>query len=339
VSARTPDAMLTTILDADYDRCRFIGGSNAAAIMDLGAYGNTPLTTYLAKIGEGEEEIDERQRLFLVRRKRWEPVIVEMLKEEFDAEIVSMNQRYVDASLGFLAAEIDFEWRDGDGFLQNGEIKTVSPFAYGERFGWGEPGTSDIPVHYACQNMHGLGVTRRRVCINAVMVGLDTMTFYPVYRDDATIETMREHMVWFWHHNVLQRVPPEPMNLDDSMKLALRLRGRPVEINEGIADRLEQLREIRASRKHLEDDETAIKFEVLEFIRKAWMFQPLEDDETAALLKDNAVLMRNGQKVATFNLQSTRRIDVDRLRTEQPMIAAEFTKTTDSRVLRISKSL
>jgi predicted phage-related endonuclease len=317
--------------DADYDRRRFIGGSNAAAIMGVGAYGNTALTCYLAKIGEGEEEMDARQRLFLERRKRWEGPIVEMLREEFGGNIVAINQRYQDPAHDFIAAEIDFEWADENGEIQNGEIKTCSPFAFGERQGWGEEGTADIPVHYAAQVMHGLGVMRRQTCIVAAMVGLDTMLFYRLERDEETIAAIREEEVRFWTEHVVPRVPPDPVSYDDCLRLALRMRGKPVEIDDATAERVEQLRLIRANQKALDGDESAIKFEILDYIRRAWLL------EAGAAIEDNAVLLRNGLKIATYNLQSTRRIDVERLREEQQAIAAEYTKSTSTRVLRISK--
>ena len=317
--------------DEAYDRTKFLGGSNAAAVMGLGAYGNTPLTCYLAKIGEGAEEIDPKRELFLQRRKRWEGPIIEMLREEFDAEIVGVNRRYRDREHAFLAAEIDFEWRDVDGSIQNGEIKTVSPFAFGERDGWGEAGSADIPVHYAAQVMAGLGLTGRQTCIVAAMVGLDSMIFYRIERDDETIAALREKMVSFWVNNVLPRVPPEPISYEDCLKLTLRMRGKPVEINDHVAARLEQLRGLRADAKVNEGDQDQIKFEILDYIRKAWALAP--DVE----IGDNAVLLRGGQKIATFNAQVTNRIDSDRLRQEKPEIAVEFNKQTRTRVLRINK--
>ena len=98
--------------DSAYDRTKYIGGSNAAAIMGLGAYEQTPLGVYMVKTGQSIEVMDEQKKLFLNRRKRWEGPIVEMLREEFDGEIVTINRRYQDSEYDFMAAEIDFEWRD-----------------------------------------------------------------------------------------------------------------------------------------------------------------------------------------------------------------------------------
>lgn len=322
---------MITIPDAEYDRRQYLGGSNAAAVMGLGAYGNTPLTVYLSKIGQTPEEADPKRELFLQRRKRWEGPIVEMLREEFDGNIVAVNRRYRDAEHDFIAAEIDFEWQDHDGSIQNGEIKTVSPFVFGEAHGWGDAGSADIPVHYAAQNMHGLMVTGRRTCITAAMIGLDNMVFYRIDRDDETIAEMRQRLVSFWRDNVLAKVPPEPVSLEDCMRLTLRMRGKPVEIDDEIEDLLGKLKSIRASKKLFDDDEAGIKFEILNFIRKQWALDP------GAAVNDNAVLLRDGRQVASYNLQTAIRIDVESLRQQEPEIAARFSKPSKTRVLRIKK--
>ena len=81
-------ASMQVMADVEPDRRLYLGGSDAAAIMGVGAYGRTPLVCYRAKVGESVEVMDAEKRRFLERRKRWEGPIFEMLREEFDAEIV-----------------------------------------------------------------------------------------------------------------------------------------------------------------------------------------------------------------------------------------------------------
>jgi len=332
-----PDVVLKVIPeDATYDRTKYIGGSNAAAIMGLGAYEHTPLSTYLQKTGQVVEEMDEKKRLFLNRRKRWEGPIIEMLREEFDAEIVAVNRRYVDSLYNFMAAEIDFEWRDADGTIQNGEIKTVSPFNFGERAGWGEAGTDEIPVHYACQVMHGLGLTGRRTCIVAALVGLDNMIFYRVERDDATILEMRTRCVNFWRLNVEKLIPPEPVSLADVMKLTLKMNGKPVEITEEIKAKVDQLASIRAQYKSMEFAEETIGFEVFNFVRKAWGLPAAAEPKD--LPPDNAILLLDGVKYATWNRQRGASLDQKRLKDEKPEIIKAYQREYFFRTLRIPKS-
>lgn len=210
----------TLIKDEDYDRARWIGSSNAAALMgvspEFDGERETPLTVWRRKVGFEADELSSEKKLFLERRKRWEPVVVQMLREEMDAEIVAVNLRYQDPHLPFLAAEIDFEWRDPEtGLIEGGEIKTVSPFAFKEKFGWGEPGTEDVPIHYFFQVMHGMMVRGVRKSVLAAMVGIDSMQFYPIKRNEEMISDMRRAYLRFWNENVCAGITPDPMSMGD----------------------------------------------------------------------------------------------------------------------------
>ncbi len=210
----------TLIKDEEYDRARWIGSSNAAALMgvspEFDGERETPLTVWRRKVGFEADELSSDKKLFLERRKRWEPVVVQMLREEMDAEIVSVNLRYQDPHLPFLAAEIDFEWKDPEtGFIEGGEIKTVSPFAFKDKFGWGEPGTVDVPIHYFFQMMHGMMVKGFRKSVLAAMVGIDSMHFYPIARNEEMIADMRRAYLRFWNDNVCAGVAPDPMSMGD----------------------------------------------------------------------------------------------------------------------------
>lgn len=53
--------------------------------------------------------------------------------------------------------------------------------------------------------------------------------------------------------------------------------------------------------------------------------------------KDNAVILRAGQPIASWNYQTTTRIDSKTLREQMPDVFTKFSKSTPSRVLRIKK--
>lgn len=315
------------------DRRTYIGGSDAAAVLGLDPYGKTPLTVYLAKLGESQGITDPEKLKFLARRKRWEGPIVEMLREEFDGKIVATNARYVDQEHGFLAAEIDFEWADGDGVVQNGEIKTVSPFAFNEGAGWGEAGTDEIPVHYHAQVMHGLGVTGRQTCIVAAMAGLDTMVFYRVERDEDTIADMRSAMLAFWNEHVLAKLPPEPITMGDVARLMNRRNGRPVELAAEIAEAFANLREVRQQMKALEGDEAELELKVAKAICAEWGIA--EGTEPAA---DNAILTFEGRTLGTWKKGSGSHLDQARLASEHPEIKKAYTVPHYYRTFRFSRA-
>jgi predicted phage-related endonuclease len=319
------------VLPAGHDRRMFLGGSDVAAIMGLGAtyrgVQQTPYTVWCKKVGEVGEEMDPETRLFLERRKRWEGPIIEMLREEFSAEIVSVNKRYIDPEFDFMAAEIDFEWKDPDGRIQNGEIKTVYPMAFGEKFGWGEEGTADVPVHYAAQVMHGMGVTGATQCVVAAMVGLDSMVFYKIDRDEDTIQAMRDECRRFWFENVLPKVPPAPQTVIDLKGLMLRFQGRPCELDEDTYAKFQKLLSVRAGLTALEDQEETLAFEVGAYVLADWR----EADQAVA---EDATLLFDGKPVASWKKQGHSHLDQKRLKVEKPEVVSEYTKRSVIRVLR-----
>lgn len=321
-TTETPAAPQLKKLPVDLDRRKFIGGSDAAAIMGVGAYEKTPYSVWLAKTDPvpPDQAEDNARRKFLERRKRWEPVIVQMLREEFDAEIVAVNERYQDAQHDFLSCEIDFEWLDEDGTVQNGEIKTVSPFAFGERFGWGEAGTGDVPVHYEAQAMHGLGITGRRVCILAAMIGLDNMIFYRIERDDETIAGMRQQCVDFWQKHVVKNDPPDPQTLRDTyLRWGRKDNGLELPADDPLASKVLALRGLRAQVEALE-----LQGESLEFDIKMAM-------------KENQFISVNGKKLCTWKLRKTTTLDQSGLKAEHPKIHRAFVRQGMARVFQTLK--
>lgn len=321
------------------DRKRYIGGSDVAAILGLDPYGKTPYTTYLAKIGEAPAEMDADKKLFLIRRKRWEGPVIEMLREDFGGTIVRVStdadpNRYIDAEHDFMAAEIDFEWAEGDGPIGNGEIKTVSPRAFGERFGWGEEGTDEVPIHYAAQVMHGLGVTGRQACIVAAMIGLDSMIFYRIERDDDLISDIRAKLKRFWFEHVIPRRPPEPIVIEDQIKMMLRQKGHPVQLTDEQLSMLKRIREIGHSIRRLEEEDEEIKFQLLDTIRRAWDI-PADQE----LPEDSALLMRGDVVVSKYARTRGAGLDQKRLKLDKPDLVREYTREYYYRKLTFLKSL
>jgi predicted phage-related endonuclease len=319
------------------DRTTYIGGSDAAAVVGFGAYGKTPYTTWLAKTKQEIEVITPEKRKFFDRRKRFEPLIVEMLREECDAEIINVGKRYYDSEYDFMAAEIDFEWRDPEtGLIENGEIKTVDPRAFGEKHGWGDAGTDEVPIHYAAQCVHGLGVTKRNKTLLVPLVGFDTMLFYQINRDDEMIADMRHRCVRFWMDNVLGMVEPDPLVIEDLEKMLLKREGIPVLLG---GEQREILREIKAfseQEKLARERKADRRYDLLLWLCKQWGAPTPE-----VMPKDNALLQITDDgapvTIAKFSRQVTTRIDSDRLKLELPDVVRKYSKATETRVLRTIK--
>jgi predicted phage-related endonuclease len=306
-------------MSIELDRRKFIGSSDAAAAMGFSKY-RTSYDVYLSKTEPEPGKMDPAMQRFLERRKRWEPVVVAMLREELDAEIVAINQRYVDPEVPYFAAEIDFEWRDTDGSIQNGEIKTVHPLAYGERQGWGEPGSGDVPVEYEAQVQFGLGVKRRERAILVAMVGIDKMEFYPIKMNGAVINEMRARLSEFWTRNVLGRVAPEPVNVEDVERMFRKANGSAIDAGADIGAKALRLRALAAQADALELEREALEFEVKNFMR--------EHEE----------LTVEGRKIATWKEANWSRLDTAALKEQERALYAKYLRTGKHRVFKALRS-
>jgi len=256
------------------------------------------------------------KRVF-TRGQRWESVVAEMLVEHLTArghtvEIVASNNRYVDPSLDFLAAEIDFEIKlDGEEEITNVELKTVHPFKAKE---WGEEDTDEVPLWYAAQAMHGLGVTDRRRCFVAPLFGADEIRAYEITRDEETIAAMRARCQMFWHL-VQTGVRPDPQNLADLDRLYKGEDATPTLIaDEDLTRKVLRLRAINAEIKARETEAAAVEFDVKLAMKDATELVIPDDDkkvavvwksrdyswfDQAALKEDDAKLHRKYQRKTT----------------------------------------
>lgn len=294
--------------DAKPDRRHFLGGSDAGAILGLSPWA-TPYEVYLEKIGEKKPNDPKKERFF-ARRKRQEPVVLEMLADEKGIKARSVNTRHVHGVHSFLSCEIDAIAEDG---LEI-EIKTVHPFQAKE---WGSEDTDEIPPHYTAQALHGLMVTGQPRRLVAALIGVDDLRIYMVERDDETLDRMLEHELAFWQM-VQARTPPPPIRLSDVERIYGVDKGQVLSIDDHvlIIDALERIRDHKANAKDIE-----AKLEADQLIVKGFM-------------KDAAVLTLGGKKACSWKTQTANRIDVTALREQRPEIAQQFTKESPSRVFR-----
>ncbi len=271
------------------DRSQFIGGSDVGKLLNISPHGSD-YSLYLEKIGAVVDEPTPEKRRIFARGKRWEPVVVDMLVDELqdrghDVLVVGRNLRFHDPEYPFLQAEIDVRLQL-DGEIVNGEIKTVHPFAAKE---WGEPGSDEIPLHYAAQCMHGLMVTSRRLCIPAALIGVDDLRIHQIERDDETIAAMRTRELEFWRR-VQERDPPDPSTSEDIKWLYGKDAGEVMDADDELLALCIDLQSAKAIEK-----QAAKSIESLETRLKLAM-------------GNAAILQHGGRKVATWktNKESTR---------------------------------
>lgn len=339
------------------DRRTFLGGSDAAAVFGVSQW-STPLDIYLRKRGEmpetGRDADPMRERIFK-RGKRLEPVVLEMAAEEWNLKVTKAStpaaqNRYVDPEHGFLACEVDFEWLVTNeiadalglpdelvGTIQNGEIKTVHPFAAGK---FGEDESDEVPIEYAAQAMHGLMITGREVCLFAVLVGADNLSRYLVRRDEETIAAMREKEVAFWVHHVEAGVPPAPLNIPDVYHLFRRDIGTQIQATAEMLDLVEKLKYAKATVKGGEDAIEDLQFKIgfAMLGEKAVQQDPKgkikPTDETPP---GHHILKAGSKDLLTIRFQSQTRIDSDAVRVKYPEVAEVCSKTSKFFTFNLSR--
>ena len=302
----------------EMNRLGFVGGSDVAAILGVSPW-KSPHELWLQKTGRAPREAvtPEQQKRF-DRGHRLEPVVLQMLIDRLqddghEVELLATNKRYTDAEHGFMACEIDFELML-DGEHVNGDCKTVHPFAAKK---WGEEGTDEVPIEYAAQFMHGLGITGRDRCIVATLIGMDDLLIYEVQRDQETIDGIRGRVVEFWNECVLADVAPDPIDFDDCKAIYAKSNGGSIEATSEIRDAVFNLAEAKSKIKILERTEEELSYRI------------------TAFMAPNATLTFGGNVIATWKNQDDTRIDQKLLKEEAPEIFTKFSRTKEIRVLRL----
>lgn len=327
IAVTNPGPILLPDTGPGRDRTKYLGGSDIAALMGLSKW-TTPLQLWEKKTGRFVEQIDAKKQKLFDRGHRWEQPAFEMLVDELESrghkvELVGNSRRYRDGIHPFLECELDREILL-DGELVNVEIKSVHVFAAAE---WGEMDTDEVPIYYGTQIMHGLGITGRRMTVCGALFGADNCVPYFIERDDETINVLRDRAVDFWSL-VINDTAPDPINMEDMMRLFSRRNGRPAEVDEATAQALHSLGQLRKQMKTFEANEEELKFQVCDGIRRAWGLLPETEPE------DNALILYNGIEIGSWKKQSRNSIDTKLLRQRHPIVADECSRETHTRVLR-----
>lgn len=305
------------------DRTKFLGGSDMAALLGLSKW-TTPFQLWEQKLGIAPETEDDEQREKVLKRgKRLEPIVMEMLTEEYDLALLGRNRIYFDSTYDFLRAEIDFEYQLSDGSIANGDVKTVHPFAASE---WGESLTDQVPPYYVAQFQHGMGITGAKVCAVAALIGADDLRLYYVPRDEEIIAMLRERALAFWTNHVLAEVAPPMTTAEDADRMLKRFGGVSVRADSETMTALLRLKGVKAAMKRLETAKDGFETRI-----KLVLASASENNESGKFeLVDTA-----GKTLATWNPQTATRVDAKKVKALYPDIVEEISSTSTFRVLRL----
>jgi putative phage-type endonuclease len=239
------------------ERCKGIGGSDAAAVLGLSRY-KSALAVYLDKIGEGEEiEMSEKMA--------WGLKLEKLILEEYGIRTGLPVQHN---SIQAITVNSEHEWfictldgtathpDKGSGVIQ---CKAVDKYM---RHEWED----QVPEEYLIQLHHEIGVTGFKWGALAVLIGGNEFRYFGFDRDEELITLIRNREEEFWKENVLKRIPPDPTgaSLDILSKMYREDSGKSItlrddSIGKAILSFLSTKEQIERFTKEKEDAEAVIK--------------------------------------------------------------------------------
>lgn len=290
----------------EQDRTKFIGGSDAAAVLGLSRW-RTALQVWAEKTGQVEAE-DISHKMPVRLGKKLEQTVAELFTEETGLKV---EEGFIDyhADYDFIEAEID---RMVVGENAHLECKTVTPWMADE---WAD---NAIPVEYEIQVRHQLAVTHHDHAYIAVVIGNQDFQWRKIERNKKVEAELIKKEVAFWNDFVLTKEMPFIITNRDSDVLYQLYPGvddSEIELDDKADRIIELLRSLKAEAMsidaHIERNKNILK----------------------ALLKDNIIGTSPLHRVS-WKPQSKKNVDREKLKENHPEIYLDCLKETKYRVLR-----
>lgn len=300
---------MTGATEVVLDRARFIGGSDAAALLGLSRW-RTPLAVWAEKTGALVAP-DISGKVAVKLGVKLEQTVAEFFMEETGKKVRRVNETLFHPEYPFIGANIDRRVVGEESIL---ECKTTSAWKAKEWEG------EEIPREYIIQVMHYLAVTGASKAYVAVLIGNQDFKWKIVERDDEALRQMLEKEVHFWKTFIEPKVMPGMVTrLDADVLFGLFPEAAPGS-SVTLGDEADKIIESRAAM-------IADKILLEGQIDKA-------ENEIRAMLGENETGMTARHKI-TWKNQVQRRPAIDELRKAHPDLCAKFTKEIQMRVLRI----
>lgn len=282
-----------------------IGGSDVAAILGLSPW-KTAVDVYLDKVEQNNNEAgtqDIHTPIF------WGNKHEESILEAYEIETgnkISFLDTVFDKNVPFLFANVDAVARD-----EKVIVEAKSTTAQNE---WGEEGTSQIPKHYLCQVAHYASI------LNADYVDIPVLFFgstFHIYRYERNLQLekmIRDRLIQFWEHNVMQHIAPEISNINDAKRIYRASNGNPVTADKEALEAANRLKEIKEQEALLKKEKEANQLKIQKYLGE---YDSLLDFE--------------GNKVCTWRDYDANRFDSTRFKHEHPKMYEKYVKTTHAR--------
>nr|DAT92723.1 MAG TPA: Exonuclease [Caudoviricetes sp.] len=290
-------------------RKKGIGGSDIAAIIGVSQF-KTALDVYLSKTTEQPEQQGEH----LYWGHALENPIIDRFIQDTGANVIRQPE---------MRRHPDYEWAiaNADALITNGdtieailEIKTSSAFKSRE---WGADDTDEVPIEYIAQVQWYMWIYDVNEAYLAALIGGNQYRQYHITRDDELIAMLAEKAQAFWQNHVIPRIPPEPQDGADAQKLYPHDNGDTAEADSDTLTAYAELRELKAQEKELKAQIAA------------------KEDLLKIKIGSYSAMQTNGNTLFTWKAQSSSRFDSKAFQAAHPDLYRQYTKQSETRVLRL----
>ena len=288
-------------------RKKYIGGSDAAAIVGMNAFSN-PFSVWAEKTGkvpEFEGNLRTEVGSYL------EEFVAQKFEDETGKSVRRCNLSLVNDTYPWAIANVDRMIVGEDAGL---EIKTTSALNMKAYKG------GEYPDNYYCQCVHYLAVTGKAKWYLAVLIGNADFKIFEILRDEAEIKALMDAEKDFWNNNVLKNIAPPVDGLQATTDTIKQLFVDPNEIRVdlyGLEDVFQQRKALNTQIRQLKEQLDGL-------------------DNQIKVIMGNATAGSCGPWSVSWKLQGTSGLDRDRIRADFPAI--DFSKySTQSRVFRVTE--
>lgn len=302
------------MLTQEQKEARRIGGSDIGTILGLNTK-KTPLKLYLEKTGQEPSDFPDGEDApdYIRFGNIMEAVIAGEYSRRRGVKLRRVNQTVVSEKYPWMTAHPD---RLVVGQRKGLECKNT--WAFNKDFG--SDFADDVPDIHLVQCMHYMIVMEYKEWDLAVCLGGNKYKDYSIRYNDRLAKAIVEASEDFWKR-IQEGRAPDIKTVDDARLMYPKATAeKVVELSSDYASDLMLLAKLKAEKKQIESEADLVEARVM------------------AAMGDADTAISEGRPLATWKNQSATRLDTTKLKTDRPEIYKEFSKTTESRVFRLSKA-
>ncbi len=320
------------------ERKNYIGGSDVAGLLGISPFAS-PVTVYLAKIGEPVNEPDTSIGSPIDRGNRCEDSLLKAYENETGNNVIKMPT--------ITHPDHDFIRGNIDGWVKDKNILVECKTSQ-NRKEWGEPDSTQIPKYYLTQvalyamltNAQKIDIpvyffrrnflseiTRKAKLKGCEITDMDYSTesyefaIFHYERDEELENIILKKCVDFWVNHVQPKIPPESKDLQDIPWIYPQSTESSITATEApLRDYYDYIR-VQSEIKELEEKSDLIKLRLEKYIG---------DNDTLITEDDRPIITWKSYERETFNSKDFEK--------DYPELAVKYKKTSSSRRFTIKKT-